>query len=175
MKDDGFKLPTPEAEDALECATSLLEWCGAGPANRARMSSFCDKLVGHLKRCFPEGFTNKPEDRGEMWRNFISFRISRDRFLLWNDFLMRSVWKGGPVLFQYITNFMFKELAKLKYPIPTQPPPHAPGGSEVRLTHDENGDHVVHDWVHTQKPVPGNCQICLPQQEDTEDVFNGCN
>lgn len=133
-KDDGFKLPTPEAEDALECATSLLEWCAAGPANRTRMSSFCEKLVQHLKRCFPEGARGTHEERGEMWRNYIAFRISKDHFLLWNDFLMSSVKKGGPVLFQYITSYMFKELAKEKYPVPTQPPPHA---AEVTLTQDE--------------------------------------
>ena len=136
-EDDGFKLPTPEAQDALESASCLLEWYGAGPANRTIVSSFCDKLVQHLQRCFPEGSTGTAADRGEMWRNFIAFRISRDHFLLWNNFLMSSVKRGGPILFQHITNYIWKELIKQQHPISAPPPPHHASVNEVKLTHDE--------------------------------------
>ncbi len=56
-------------------------------------------------------------DRETMWRNFHSFRSSKDHFILWNNFLRESTKKGGPSFFQYVTSSMFKKLVKQIFPV----------------------------------------------------------
>ena len=111
MSDEGFKLESPLAAESLKAATALLEWSEESAANKARASSFTKTLLQHLHHIFTDGL-----NREVMWRNFHTFRTSKDHFLLWGKFLKDSVNQGGPILIQFVTNYMFKQLVKRKFP-----------------------------------------------------------
>lgn len=100
----------------MEAATSILKWNECAE-NTARVSCFSKSLVCHLNSCLPAQI-----DREKLWRNFHTFRISKDHLILWNDFLkesVKSVKKGSPIFLQYVTNHIFKQLIKKQFPAPT--------------------------------------------------------
>lgn len=113
LKDPVFKLPSEQATAALSAATSLMEWC-SDAANKTAMTRFSTKLVRYLEQCFSSQL-----NRESLWRQFNSFRISKNHFILWDNFLRNSIKKGGPIFFQFITSHIFKHLIKHKYPTMT--------------------------------------------------------
>ncbi len=115
--DDGFQLPTPQASGALEAASALLEWSTC-TANRVKVNDFSKALVKYLLVCLPAGGGAGDIDREKIWCEFHIFRTSKNHFLLWDKFLKDSIQKGGPILFQHITNYIFKQLIKRHLAIP---------------------------------------------------------
>ena len=140
QRDEGFKLPSPQAAEALDAATSLIGWC-TDTNNRARARDFAQELVQHLEKCMPRSGTKVTADGREyIWRNYNSFRISKNNFILWNNFLQMSVRKGGPIFFQFVTTHMLKQLIEHKFPAATiAPEPAAESTSVSRpsLTEEE--------------------------------------
>ena len=89
----------------------MLLWMEESISNRARASSFSKALVQNLDGCLPEGL-----DRRLMWFKFHTFRSSKEHFILWDKFLNDSTRKGGPIFLQFVTNHIFKQLLKRKFP-----------------------------------------------------------
>ena len=115
LKDEQFKLRSPLASDVLEAATTILKWNECS-GNAARVASFSKALVRHLNNCLPA----KP-DREKLWRNFQTFRISKDHFMLWNNFLkesIKSVNKGSAIFLQYVTTHIYKQLINKQFATP---------------------------------------------------------
>jgi hypothetical protein len=115
LKDEAFRLKSPLASDALEAATAILKWNECAE-NAARVASFSKALVHHLCDCLPAKL-----DQEKLWRNFQTFRISGDHFMLWNNFLkesIKSVNKGSAIFLQYITTHIYKQLINRHFPAP---------------------------------------------------------
>ena len=51
--DEGFQVPSPEAAEALDAASSLLEW-SACDGNGVQLSDFCHSLTQSLRRCLSD-------------------------------------------------------------------------------------------------------------------------
>ena len=103
-----FLQQSPLACDVLEAATTILKWNECA-GNAARVASFSKALVRHLNNCLPAKL-----DREKLWRNFQTFRISRDH---WNNFLkesIKSVNKGSAIFLQYVTTHMAVKFLKLR-------------------------------------------------------------
>ncbi len=110
LVDEGFKVPSQKASDAVKAATLLFEW-SKGDANQVIVSRFSATLVEYLRNCLPP--VNDPIKRDVMWCNFHTLRTSKDYFMLWNQFLKGSIQAGfDPIFFQYITDHIFKQLIK---------------------------------------------------------------
>ena len=55
-------------------------------------------------------------NREKLWRNFHTFRGSKDHFVLWHRFLKEPAPKAGPIFFQHITEYMHSALVKEQFP-----------------------------------------------------------
>ncbi len=67
LKDDGFKLPSPEASDAAGAASSMLDWSKCA-ANKPLLCDFSRRLVKYLRTCLlPDA---QQVNREGMWFNF---------------------------------------------------------------------------------------------------------
>ena len=112
VEDEGFKLESPQAVESLKAAYAMLEWSDESVANNAQASSFSKTLLQHLEHLFSDRL-----DREVMWCNYHTYRTSKDHFMLWDKFLKESTKLGGPIFLQFITNHMFKQLVKRKFPL----------------------------------------------------------
>ena len=67
--DEGFQVPSPEAAEALDAASPMLEWSSCH-RNGKQLSGFCHSLVHSLRRCLPYDSEGKL-DVGTMWGIFL--------------------------------------------------------------------------------------------------------
>ena len=112
LEDEGFRLPSPQAADALTAAESLIQW-SAIPDNRAVCSSFSSSLLQQLQQCLPQA--SSQAGREKMWCSFHQLRTSKSFQTLWTDFLTAKC-KPTPFLYQYITDHVFKYIIKEHFP-----------------------------------------------------------
>ena len=115
--DDGFRLPSPHAADALTAATSLLQWSKC-PANQAACSVFSRRLLQSLRQCLPAN--SSQAGREKMWSKFHQLRTAKTFQTLWEDFLKVSTkCPPHPILYQYLTIHIFKDLIREHFPTVT--------------------------------------------------------
>ena len=120
LKDKGFQVPSNEAAHALETAGILTKWT-TDCANEASSLEFCDKLLYYLQQYLPPSTTQA--SRESMWSKYHQLRTSTPFKKLWEDFLKISLMDddNSPILYQYISTFIFKELIKEQFPAPLSP------------------------------------------------------
>ncbi len=58
LNDEGFKVPSPRATEALEAASKVLHWCKVD-ANKNQLGKFSKWLVVALKSCFNQYITDR--------------------------------------------------------------------------------------------------------------------
>ena len=115
--DDGFRLPSPHAADALTAATSLLQWSKC-PTNQAACSAFSRRLLQSLRQCLPAN--SSQAGREKMWSKFHQLRTAKTFQTLWEDFLKVSTkCPPHPILYQYLTIHIFKDLIREHFPTVT--------------------------------------------------------
>ena len=112
LEDDGFLTPSPLAADARKAAASMLEWSST---NQFTCSLFSQSLEHHLQQCLPQN--RSQAQREKTWSSFHEVRTSKVFQSVWEQFLQASVsLNPNPILYQYITDFMFKYLIKQWFP-----------------------------------------------------------
>ena len=112
LEDNGFLTPSPLAADARKAAASMLEWSST---NQFTCSLFSQSLEHHLQQCLPQN--RSQAHREKMWSSFHEVRTSKVFQSVWEQFLQASVsLNPNPILYQYITDFMFKYLIKQWFP-----------------------------------------------------------
>ena len=88
--------------------------------NKPLLEEFCKHLVQFLRGCLPQ--VSSQSGREKMWLQYHTIRTSKDYFILWNNFLTKSIRAGlTPIFFQFITDTMFKKLVKESYPVEHTP------------------------------------------------------
>ena len=113
LEDDGFRLPSPRAADALKAADSLIQWSKL-PANQAACFTFSRRFMQSLRQCLPSA---NSQAGWEMWGNFHKLRTSASSQTFWKDFLkLSTTCSPHPILYQYITDQMLKELIREHFP-----------------------------------------------------------
>ena len=125
LEDDGFELPSAEATQARIAATSLLAWCQCSE-NEASFTHFSTFLIKQLQRCIPQTAASQIH-REKMWINFHEVRSSSVFFTRWNNFLKTP--NPSPILFQYLTSHIFKNLIKHSFPVDMTSPSTSSGPS----------------------------------------------
>ena len=129
--DEGFQVPSPEAAEALDAASSLLEW-SACDGNGVQLSDFCHSLTQSLRRCLSD--EEEKLDVGKTWTRFFTFRTSKNFFILWSNFLTQTIRKGNPIFIQFTTHHIFKQLMKCNPAVSSWP---ASMSAEEALTYHE--------------------------------------
>ncbi len=102
LTDDGFKVPSTRATEALEAASKMLEWSKLD-ANENQFSKFSKWLVVALKACFTNSRSKTWRIRVEnMWQKFHELRVSDEFTGEWEKLFQESLGKPAlPTLYQY--------------------------------------------------------------------------
>ena len=133
ISDDGFSLQQPHVSSAPKIAKELLEWLSHHDHNAAG-TQFTQNLTTCLEVCFVSKGQSMKIKREKMWGLYHKLRTSVDFAASWTSFLQQSInTEACPIFFQYITNFVFKEMIKRQYPIE----PKQSAVKEVSLTYEE--------------------------------------
>ena len=108
IKDPLFSTKSPSAVKAKEDAMQLLKWCEK-PENHLAMTAFETEIVEGFKNIFvsPSG---KPVKRDMLWRSYILIRSSTKFVGKWQVFLESAQCSATPILYQHLTDLIFKDL-----------------------------------------------------------------
>lgn len=117
MTDDGFQVPSSDAQMAMKVATEVLAWFSC-EANQESLNRFSTWLVNSLDICFRDSGSLKLR-REKMWGDFHRLRTS-DKFKReWGDFLEEIGQVALPAFYQFVSNVVFKELVHQHHQIST--------------------------------------------------------
>ena len=112
LKDPGFEVTT-SARESQRAASSMLEALGDGEDLTARTA--VQGVVSTLATCVRG-------KRVDMWGVFHRTRTSTEFIAAWEQLMTITIEKiASPIFYQYITDALFKELVKRRYPLPARP------------------------------------------------------
>ena len=116
LGDPTFQTKSPTAINARIGADRLYRWC-CNSENYARLQNFMEVLLGVLNGALvnPSG---KALHRDKHWESYFYIHTQEGFINRWTVFLCGANFPvGSPVLYQHLTNLVFKELLHLKYSI----------------------------------------------------------
>ena len=117
LNDDSFKINNPVTIEARRQAERLLEWCLI-EANKEKLDSFTEHILQDFKGIIVSSATKSFHyNKDKMWRGFFSLRTSADFNKQWTDFLGNSDVQAKPVLYQHLTDVLFRMLIKKHFEI----------------------------------------------------------
>lgn len=114
LADDGFKVPSPRAVEAVKCGSALMAWCN-DDVNKKSFDTFSKWLIDDLKTCFKPCRSLRLR-REKMWGEYHKLR-TKDTFTKeWEKFLKASIdQKASPTFFQYVSNRVFRQVMEKRY------------------------------------------------------------
>ena len=112
--DDGFKIPSTEAENAVKAACSFLSW---QKDNIEEAILFANQVTTMLKGCFTAHRSTQAR-KEKMWEEYHKVRTSTKFREMWGHFIGKSLCvAASPTFYQFITDRMFDELIKSEFKI----------------------------------------------------------
>ena len=119
LVDPSFFTGSVVAEDALQAAKLLKEWC-IREENNEVVISFTYELLSDLQGAlvFPRG--RRPLNREKIWQQYFTVRSSSIFISRWTAFLEQASINPTPTLYQHLTDIIFRDLMKENYVIPSQ-------------------------------------------------------
>ena len=109
MSDDSFKINAPPTIECRKSAERLLEWC-CRKENSDALNKFTQELADSLRKVITTSKTKKFSCNCEkIWRNFFLLRTSPEFINRWNTFLKDSGVIVKPVLFQHLSDLIFRK------------------------------------------------------------------
>ena len=108
MDDDSFKINTPAIINTRTCAEDFLNWC-LTTASLCSLDNFCKKITECLQQVILSS-AKKSCNKEKLWREFYLLRCSPDFVLQWTTFLSECQIPVRPVLYQHLTDIIFKTL-----------------------------------------------------------------
>ena len=109
LSDEGFKIDTPVATQALDSASLLFKWCSR-PENMEIVSTFATSLINDLSSALEQdNCKNMTTKRERMWGRYHDIRTSEHFKSTWCSFIQASIGcSSNPILYQYITDQIFR-------------------------------------------------------------------
>ena len=109
LSDEGFKIDTPVATQALHSATLLFKWCSR-PENTEIVSTFATSLINDLSSALEQdNCKNMTTKRERVWGRYHDIRTSEHFKSTWCSFIQASIGcSSNPILYQYITDQIFR-------------------------------------------------------------------
>ena len=133
LSDSGFQIPSPAAATALKAARILSGWYMKSE-NAAGFHKFVKYLTSQLVQCLGTDKQSLRTRQTKMWGSYHQVRTADNFVAEWKVFLRNSVgFEVGPVLFQFITNEMFKDMIKQEFEID----PSSVDITSCKLSHDD--------------------------------------
>ena len=111
LVDPSFFTGSVVAEDALQAAKLLKEWC-IHEENNEVVIGFTYELLSDLQGAlvFPPG--QCPLNRERIWQQYFSVRSSSLFISPWTTFLEQASVNPTPTLYQHLTDIIFRDLMK---------------------------------------------------------------
>ena len=110
MDDDSFKINTPAIINTRKSAENLMNWC-LTTASLCSLESFNKNITEHLQQVILSSTTKSfMYNKEKLWRQFYLLRCSPDFILQWTAFLSECQIPVKPVLYQHLTDIIFKTL-----------------------------------------------------------------
>ena len=180
LSDDAFSDTDLQRVDAaVKTARELKEWLSV---NRAEAIYFQEQILKHMRKCFgPSGSLDSVVKRENVWGRYHHLRISPEYVDFWKT-LLRLVGPGttcDPILFQHISNHIFKVLIVKTFPLPD----HSNPNEFVALTFEEaNALRYVAGYVCVKlykslkkSSAPNSSDLCagigdMIEDDDNDDV-----
>ena len=119
LQDPSFNTSSFVAADALKAATKLLQWCKE-EENKAAVDAFSSELVADLSKPFVACSGRRPLNREKLWKALWSVRSSSGFINRWIALCERASALITPILYQHLTDLIFRKLVKEKYGIKEQ-------------------------------------------------------
>ena len=117
LEDESFKIKTPATIQARESAECFLEWC-LNEHNRDGLKVFTEWLTGCLQNVISSSVTKSFNyNKEKMWREFYLLRTSGEFIKHWKDFIPVLNRPVQPVLYQHLTDEVFKILIERHFQI----------------------------------------------------------
>ena len=109
VSDDSFKVKSPPTIQSRKSAEQLLEWC-LRTENKDSVNAFTCKLLGSLKGAIKASVTKVFSYNTEkIWRKFFLLQSSPEFVTQWKTFLKACDQPVKPVLFQHLTDLVFRK------------------------------------------------------------------
>ena len=118
LEDASFRTKSPVAIEAWQAAVQMNDWCKQD-ANETALQLFSQKLVTMLTttlRIDAHGIPN----RFKLWELYFTIRSSKQFIQNWITFLSLMKVSPTPVLYQHLTDVVFKSLIRSKLLFRTQ-------------------------------------------------------
>ena len=117
LEDESFKIKTPATVQARESAEKFLEWC-LNEHNRDSLDVFTEWLTESLQNVIVSSVTKSFNyNKEKMWREFYLLRTSGEFIKHWKDFIPVLNQPVQPVLYQHLTDEVFKILIERHFQI----------------------------------------------------------
>ena len=117
LDDDSFKINTPSTIQARKSAESLLDWCLKNNMDD-RFIDFTRQLTSSLKQVICSSATKVfTVNKEKLWKGFYQLRISQDFVKQWTDFIADADELVKPVLFQHLSDLIFRMLIEQHFKI----------------------------------------------------------
>ena len=117
LEDPSFNTGTPEATEARDAALSLHKWQEKADCS---FRTFSRDISSELEGLF-DGSERRTQSasRERLWQKYFALRSS-DRFISrWISFLSAAEISTTPILYQHLTDLMFRAIMRYKYCIPS--------------------------------------------------------
>lgn len=115
LVDDGFKVPSPQAREALEAATRLLDW-SKREEGKKKFYLFSKWLTVKLNACFDEPPRSWRARAEKMWKQFHQLRVSDTFEAEWDGLFHAALgMKALPTVYQYVSRQLMKALLEKQY------------------------------------------------------------
>ena len=109
LSDDSFKIKAPPTIEARESAERLFQWCITN-VRSALLTDFTTKLTDSLKAVIKSSSRKSFKyNYDKLWKKFFLLRSTPDFSERWRSFLEGTGVSGKPVLFQHLTDLMFRK------------------------------------------------------------------
>ena len=114
LQDPSINMSSSVAADALKAAAKLLQWCKE-EENKAVVDVFSRQLVADLSEPFVASSKRRPLNREKLWKALLSVRSSSGFITCWVALCERASALVTPILYQHLTDLIFRKLVREKY------------------------------------------------------------
>ena len=116
LDDDSFKINTPSTVQARKSAESLLDWCLNNEMDD-KLIEFTKQLTASLKQICSSATKSFALNKQKLWKEFHLLRISQEFVKRWTDFVVVVDEPVKPVLFQHLSDLIFRMLIKQHFEV----------------------------------------------------------
>ena len=109
LNDQSFQIQTPTTIKTRKSAQEFLKWCCLGHS-ASKIDTFTRKLIESLQKVIDNAKKAFKCNKEKIWKQFYLLRSSKEFAERWRQFLPNTTPPVKPVLYQHLTDLIFKSL-----------------------------------------------------------------